>query len=194
MKKGNLWIAKFPSKNDSDDVGFLEMLAYTMATKCGINMAESKAQKFRGRQHTFLTKRFDRTPAGQRIHFASAMTLLGYSDGADASMGVSYLELVDFITQNGADVKAVLSPAYDINPVELGSGLKLNISENDNTLDFNLALEVAPLFRIDEKEAKKNIMGIIQIVANWRAFANQLGISRAEQEMKATAFNTDFTF
>ena len=33
----------------------------------------------------------------------------------------------------------LLSPAYDINPVELGTGLKLNISDNDNSLDIDLA-------------------------------------------------------
>lgn len=31
-----------------------------------------------------------------------------------------------------------LSPAYDMNPDEYGIGLKLNISENDNSLDFDL--------------------------------------------------------
>ena len=34
--------------------------------------------------HTLLSRRFDRTDDGKRIHFASAMTLLGLSDGANA--------------------------------------------------------------------------------------------------------------
>jgi len=36
-------------------------------------------------------------------------------------------------------------------------GLKLNISVNDNSMDFYLALSVAPLFGIEESEAKKII-------------------------------------
>lgn len=221
-KYNNLWIAKFPSKNDGEDVGAWEMVVYELAIQCGIKMAECKAQKFSSNQHTFLTKRFDRTSDGKRIHFASAMTLLGYSDGADASIGVSYLELVDFIIKNGAkvtnDLKQlwkrivfsicvsntddhlrnhgflltekgwVLSPAYDINPVETGSGLKLNISEDDNALDLDLALQVAPYFRLKKDESEIIINTVKTIVSNWRTVANKYGISRLEQENKANAF------
>ena len=42
---------------------------------CGVSPA--RAQRFGSRFHTFLTQRFDRTPAGTRLHFASAMTLTG---------------------------------------------------------------------------------------------------------------------
>jgi len=221
-KEGNLWIAKFPSKNDGDDIGAWEMVTYELAIQSGIVMAESKAEKFSSSQHTFLTKRFDRAIEGKRIHFASAMTLLGYTDGTDASSGVSYLELVDFITKNGArpenDLKQlwrrivfsicvsntddhlrnhgflltekgwVLSPAYDINPVETGMGLKLNISEDDNALDLSLALEVAPYFRIKKEEGQNIIDEIKDIVSKWKFYANKYGISRLEQENKSQAF------
>lgn len=220
---GRLWIAKFPSKNDGDDIGGWEMVTYELAIQSGIQMAESKAEKFSSNQHTFLTKRFDRTIAGERIHFASAMTLLGYTDGTDASSGASYLELVDFIAKHGAspenDLKQlwrrivfsicvsntddhlrnhgflltdkgwVLSPAYDINPVETGTGLKLNISEDDNALDFDLVFEVAPYFRIEKKEASQIIQEITHVVSNWKIIANKHGLSRREQELKASAFN-----
>ncbi len=39
----------------------------------------------------------------ERLNFASAMTMLGYNDGDNASSGVSYLELVEFLIQNGAN-------------------------------------------------------------------------------------------
>src|SRR5690606_11426166 len=77
----HLWIAKFPSKNDPSDVGGWEIVTYELAISAGLNMAEAKAKKFTTNNHTFLTKRFDRTENGERIHFASAMTLLGYVDG-----------------------------------------------------------------------------------------------------------------
>ena len=41
-----------------------------------------------------------------------------------------------------------LSPAFDINPVENGLGLKLNISLTDNALLPEIALEVAKEFRV----------------------------------------------
>lgn len=48
-----------------------------------------------------MTKRFDRQGEG-RIHFASAMTLLGRNDGDDAEAGASYLELAEFIMRSGS--------------------------------------------------------------------------------------------
>lgn len=100
----SLWIAKFPSRNDEGDIGGWEMVTYELAIEAGITMAESKAQKFSSNYYTFLTKRFDRTTDGQRIHFASAMTMLGYTDGQDHEDGISYLELAEFISENGANV------------------------------------------------------------------------------------------
>ena len=96
-----LWIAKFPSANDELDTGLWEMLAYKLAIDSGIKMSESKTIKLTGKHHTFLTKRFDRTEQMERIHFASAMTLLGKKDGDNYKEGVSYLDIVGFIMQNG---------------------------------------------------------------------------------------------
>src|SRR4249919_1840838 len=53
------------------------------------------------------------------------------------------------------DTGWILSPAYDINPNEYGRGLSLNISEKDNSLDLDLALSVAPYFRVTKQKAKK---------------------------------------
>ena len=103
--QGHLWIAKFPSLDDLKDVGAWEAVVYEMAKKCGINASEAKAQKFANKHHTFLTKRFDRTSDGKRIHFASAMTLLEHKDGNNYQSGASYLELVDFIISKGAPSK-----------------------------------------------------------------------------------------
>ncbi|ALJ04907.1 toxin HipA [Pseudalgibacter alginicilyticus] len=219
---GSLWIAKFPSQNDQQDMGAWEMLAYRLAIQSGIEMAPSRVQKFSHHQYTFLTQRFDRKIDGIRIHFASAMTLLGYTDGTDYQDGVSYLELVEFLMQNGADVDNdlkklwrrivfnvcisntddhlrnhgflltdsgwILSPAYDINPTPNGTGLKLNISENDNALDLNLVREVAPYFRLKEKEVNAIINKIQQNVGQWQQLATDLGIPRNEMELMKNTF------
>ena len=52
---------------------------------------------------TFLVNRFDRTAAGRRVAFVSAMTLTQRKDG-DA--GASYLELVDLLQSRGANILA----------------------------------------------------------------------------------------
>lgn len=101
---GSMWIAKFPSKHDDVDSGAWEMVVHELAVMCGISVPEAKAEKFSTLGTTFLVKRFDRTDKG-RIHFSSAMTMLGKSDGADATDGSSYLEMVSFLKANGAKPK-----------------------------------------------------------------------------------------
>ncbi|MCK5816386.1 MAG: HipA domain-containing protein [Candidatus Marinimicrobia bacterium] len=100
--EGNLWIAKFPSKNDKINSGAWEFIVNQMAIEMGLNTATGKAEKFSGHQYTYLTKRFDRIK-NDRIHFASAMTLLGYKDGHDHKDGGSYLELVELIENYGSN-------------------------------------------------------------------------------------------
>jgi serine/threonine-protein kinase HipA len=81
-----------------------------------------------------------------------------------------------------------LSPAYDMNPEYSGTGLSLNISENDNSLDYDLALEVAPLFWLNKEKAKKIIQEIRKLITTWRDLAAKINISRNEQELMASAF------
>ena len=106
--EGALWIAKFPSVRDDYDVGAWELVVTTLARACGIAVAPARAQRFGSRFHTFLTKRFDRTAAGARLHFASAMALTGHSDGDDASTGASYLALAEILMRHGAKTDADL--------------------------------------------------------------------------------------
>lgn len=102
--KGQLWIAKFPSKNDDSDTGAWEKVVHDLAGMCGLNVPESKVEKFSKLGSTFLVKRFDREGV-RRIHFASAMTLLGKTDGASAADGTGYLDIAGFIKAYGANPK-----------------------------------------------------------------------------------------
>lgn len=102
--RGQLWIAKFPSKNDENDTGAWEMVAHDLAGLCGLNVPEAKLEKFSPLGSTFLIKRFDRS-GSKRVHFASAMTLLGKTDGASAADGTSYLDIAAFIRSYGAQPK-----------------------------------------------------------------------------------------
>lgn len=102
--KRELWIAKFPSKNDENNTGAWEKVVHDLAAMCGLNVPESKLETFSKLGSTFLVKRFDRH-GDKRIHFASAMTLLGKTDGASAADGSSYLDMVSFIKSNGCNPK-----------------------------------------------------------------------------------------
>lgn len=102
--KDQLWIAKFPSKNDENDTGAWEIVAHDLAALCGLNVPEAKLEKFSPLGSTFLIKRFD-CLGSKRVHFASAMTLLGKKDGASAADGSSYLDIAAFIKSYGAQPK-----------------------------------------------------------------------------------------
>jgi len=218
-----LWIAKFPSLHDIKDVGAWEMVTNQLATKTGINMAHGTLDRFSSRHRTYLTKRFDRDTQGNRIHFASALTMLGYIDGTDHSDGASYLELAEFLMRKGANVNKdleelwrrivfnicvsntddhlrnhgfildddgwVLSPAYDVNPNETGEGLSLNISMDDNSLDLELALEVAEYFRLSNERANAIIKQVKESVQNWRTVSKRYSISKEEQDLMSPAFS-----
>ena len=56
----------------------------------------------------------------------------------------------------------ILSPAFDVNPVYQGKGLTLNISETDNSLDFDLASSVAKYFRVPGNKATAIISTVQQ--------------------------------
>ena len=100
-------IAKFPSRNDTIDKAAWEFLAYRLALQAGIKMTESKIQHIAGRYNTFFTKRFDRI-AGERVHFASAMTMTNNNEDTIRDNQASYLDLAEFIQYSGANIRADL--------------------------------------------------------------------------------------
>ncbi|MBO6080854.1 MAG: HipA domain-containing protein [Bacteroidales bacterium] len=217
---GDLWIAKFPSRNDRKNVGAWEAVTMNLAKQCGIKVAPFGVKKLSNKYSTFMTKRFDRAEQGKRIHFTSAMTMLGYTDGN--TEGCSYLELFEWIANNCFEVEKnlaemwlrivfniavsncddhlrnhgflltpngwTLSPAYDLNPLEYGTGLNLNINEYENALDFSLAIEVAQYAGIPKDEANKIVQHTKEIVSQWHRVATSYQIPREEQEMMSAAF------
>lgn len=108
---GRLTVAKFPSRKDDYDIALWEHFSHVMAEKSGINVAETRT--IMGEEyHILLSKRFDRDENGKRIHFASALTLLGLTDGDNASNGYGYPDIVDFILRYGTDVEQNLEELY----------------------------------------------------------------------------------
>ena len=178
---------------------------HELAVMCGLNVPEAKAEKFSRLGTTFLVKRFDRIES-RRIHFSSAMTMLGKKDGANAatpkkdiqelwkrivfSMAVSNTD--DHFRNHGFILEEkgwVLSPMYDVNPDIYGEFLSLNVDEDNSVIDFDLAIEAAPYYEISTEQAKKNVTAIRKTVAdNWRSLAGKYGISRGEIERMCPAF------
>lgn len=146
-KQGRLAIAKFPRPDDEYSVERWEWIALQLAERAGIQVAHSEVRAIRGRD-VLLTQRFDRR-GDQRVHFASALTLLGLRDGERAS----YPDIVEVLQREGSRAKQdttelfrrmvfnigianvddhlrnhgflrerdgwALSPAYDLNPVPM---------------------------------------------------------------------------
>lgn len=108
---GSLWIAKFPSKNDDYNVGAWEMVAHDMAELCHISVPAARVLNLSNTGTTFLVKRFDRTNNSKRLHYASAMTMLGEYDNSDNSCG--YLDIVSVLGKIGADCNYDVKRLYE---------------------------------------------------------------------------------
>lgn len=199
------------------------MVAHELANLCGLNVPEAKLEKFSSLGSTFLIKRFDRA-GKRRIHFASAMTLLGKTDGASAADGSSYLDIADFIKSYGAQPKKdllelwkrivfsmaitntddhlrnhafiltqngwILSPLYDVNPVPYGDELSLNVDEEDNRINVDLAIQTAVRFGIHKVDAENYTKRILETVReNWAQLASGYGLTRRQIEEMRPAFS-----
>jgi serine/threonine-protein kinase HipA len=216
---GHLWIAKFPSHHDDYDIAAWEYVAYKLALNAGVTMPESRIEKFGSHHHTFLTKRFDRTRESRLHFTSAMTQLGYYDGDYEASylelaqfltehgantkedLAQLWRRIVFYIAISNTDDHLrnhgfiyhqggwLLSPAYDINPVTPASGLHLNITDSDNRLDYNLAMEVIDFFQLDRRQAHKIKDEVLTNVAEWRLAASEIGLSRSEQQMMQPAFN-----
>jgi serine/threonine-protein kinase HipA len=101
---GTLCMAKFPSRNDTRDMGGWELVAHSLAKKARIAVPDARPLRFAESPYTtFLVKRFDRRARRGRLAFISAMTLTQHTDGEP---GASYLELIDLLQSRGADTRS----------------------------------------------------------------------------------------
>ncbi len=133
---GVLWVAKFPSRRDVYDLQQWEHFSHLLARHCGINVAETKLTSgIKG--EILLSKRFDRTADGRRIHMASAMTLCGLVDGDNANTGHGYLDIVDAMLQR--------SPKPERDAEELYRRIAFNIcigNSDDHFRNHSFLLDV----------------------------------------------------
>ncbi|MDP2169957.1 MAG: type II toxin-antitoxin system HipA family toxin [Rhodocyclaceae bacterium] len=79
------WLLKFDGVSGNKDkeledpkgYGLIEYAYYLMALECGIDMSECRLFKESGRSH-FMTRRFDRLAAGEKLHMQSLSALAHY--------------------------------------------------------------------------------------------------------------------
>ena len=109
---GTLYVAKFPSKKDLENTELIEHFSHQLAAKAGIHVAKTRTIRISKDRDLLLSERFDRTRDGRRIHFASAMSLLGLDDGAGSSTGNGYLDIVDFILRGCTEVRQNLRELF----------------------------------------------------------------------------------
>jgi len=222
---GSLWIAKFPSRNDEWNSGAWEAVVHELAARCGLSVPEAILETFSDTGSTYLVKRFDRI-GNRRVHFSSAMALLGKTDGAGAR-DASYLDIASFIRSYGVSPKQdlkelwerivfsiavsntddhlrnhgfllteygwTLSPMYDVNPDIYGNALSLGVSENDNSMSFELVIDTAQYYDINTHDAKKTVAGIQKTICdNWRTLAAKYGLSKNSINRMEPAFLMEY--
>jgi serine/threonine-protein kinase HipA len=84
-----------------------------------------------------------------------------------------------------------LSPAYDLNPVPIDIKprvLTTAIDLDDGTASLKLALDVASYFELAPDDARQIAAEVGQAVAIWRKVAAKIGLTTAEIDRMASAF------
>lgn len=216
---GSLWIAKFPSNQDTRDVGLWEQVVTQLAARAGIQTADTRLARFGQRHHTFCIRRFDRTEQ-HRVPFISGMTATEKTDGEAAS----YLDLVQALDDHGnANVKQELAqlfrrvvfnilvanrddhlrnhgffigphglrlaPAYDMNPAPEKPEHAISIDSQAATPDLSKAIATADLYGLAPEQTNRIITEVRQAVSIWRETAQAAGASRTEILLMQPAFD-----
>jgi serine/threonine-protein kinase HipA len=105
---GRLLVAKFPKRDDEWPVTRWEAATLALAKAAGVAVPDWRMETI-ARKAVLLLGRFDRTPAGARIPYMSAMTAL---DATDHGEQRSYLELADVLRQHGSRPEADLKQLW----------------------------------------------------------------------------------
>jgi serine/threonine-protein kinase HipA len=103
---GHLSIAKFPKESDDYSIETWEEIALRLAARTGIRTPRHELLEVAGKP-VLLSCRFDRED-GWRIPFLSALSMTGSRDGERGS----YPELVDALTEHGAQAKTDAEQLY----------------------------------------------------------------------------------
>jgi len=198
------WIAKVPQIHDSDDVEGWEYVCLKLAQTAGIRIPECTLHGDKN-NHTLLLSRFDRE-GSDKIHYMSAMTLLGLRDGDEST----YIDLAfeitdkigtkclaelyrrmlfnilvsntdDHLRNHGFLYRAgrwELSPAFDTTICNRPYGSNHALRLNGEDADtFDTALNICEYFGLKRDDAGRILSEIVTAAAAWRSIAAAAGVS-----------------
>jgi len=213
LDENKQWIAKIPQVYDQEDIEGWEYVCLRLAQKAGITVSTCSLHGDKN-SHTLLIKRFDRD-AEKRIHYMSAMTLMGLKDGDECT----YIELAfEIVNQMGAECLPELykrmllnimlsntddhlrnhgflyrhgwqlSPAFDITISRrpYASAHALKLNGEDPD-SFKTALSMHDFFGLSREQANRMLSAMVRIVSQWRTVAGQAGLLHI-QEMAENIF------
>jgi serine/threonine-protein kinase HipA len=176
------WLVKFDGisnnrdKEFADPQGFgqVEYAFYLMARDAGIDMTECRLHREGGRAH-FMTRRFDRTAKGQKLHMQSLAALRHFD--FNSAGAYSYEQAVETIRLLGL-------PVTDIEQQFRRAVFNIMVRNQDDHVK-NIAFlmnqkgdwRLSPAFCDLKKSAIKNIIQELhEKVASWRTYAEQAGV------------------
>lgn len=128
---GEIWIAKFSEPGDRFDRQRCELANMRMAENIGIQVAPCRVVDT-ALGSVFLIKRFDRSSELQRLHYASAISLIS-AEPEDKRL-LSAVDRATFSYARIADIISRVSPDPQMERIELFARMVLNI-EVRNTDD-----------------------------------------------------------
>ena len=217
-KNGSLCIAKFPKKDDTNDVVLWEAAALKLAELSGLKVPKWQLVKIDNKT-ILVIERFDRIN-NSRLPFMSAMTMLSAVDGDNS---YSYADLADGIRQYCDNPQLnleelwkrvlfstcisntddhlrnhgfimengewIISPVYDINPnIENTEFQSTSIINGDFSSSIDTAMDAAYYFEVTGDKVNKIYEEITNAVSKWKNIAAQLGISNLEISRMNEAF------
>jgi serine/threonine-protein kinase HipA len=121
---GEIWIAKFSEPDDRYDRQRCELANLRMAREIGLEVPDCQVVDT-SRGSVFLIKRFDRTPDLQRLHYASAISLVS-AEPEDKRLN-SPIDRATFSYARIADVISRISPDPARERQELFARMAFNV-------------------------------------------------------------------
>jgi serine/threonine-protein kinase HipA len=159
-----------------------------MAEHCGIHIATTKLITLSSGHDVFLSKRFDRTPDGKRIHMASALNLLGLTQEDTHKRYYAYPEIADFIVSNGTDVEKSLQELYRRIAYTICIGNTDDHLKNHSFLLTKKGWELSPVYDINPSVGHTHSL-LIDGVSNASSLDNLFKAHKLYKLDKEVAFD-----
>lgn len=214
----DLYMAKFPHKQDKWDVVAWEWIVLQVAAEAGISVPANKLVKIDG-QNVLLVRRFDRS-GNERIGYISAMTLLGLTDFDQADYSEIAEKIRDICVSVKSDLQELyrrivlsvlinntddhlrnhgflrsgcgwrLSPVFDINPNPDASALRSTsvFSEVEKEAALEALRVYADAFDLTPQDSATILSEVTTAVKSCTKYADRAGIPKSEQKMLLPAF------